>query len=80
MKYMGSKARISKHIVPILLNHIGPGMDYVEPFVGGANVIDKIPADIRRIGYDNNPYLIAMFRGVQAGRSFPMDIDKPLYA
>lgn len=79
MKYMGSKYRIAKHLVPILLNHMTPGMDYVEPFVGGANIIDKIPGNNRRIGYDNNPYLIAMFRELQSGRSFPMDIDKSLY-
>lgn len=44
MKYMGSKSRIAKDIVPILQRYIDENNidTYVEPFVGGANVIDKI--------------------------------------
>lgn len=44
MKYMGSKSRIKKHIVPILQSLINTnGIEtYIEPFVGGANIIDSI--------------------------------------
>lgn len=44
MKYMGSKSRIAKDIVPIIQSYINNNdIDmYIEPFVGGANVIDKI--------------------------------------
>ena len=56
MKYMGSKARIAKHILPIILKGRKEGQCYVEPFVGGANMIDKV--DGWRIGADVNPYLI----------------------
>lgn len=56
MKYMGSKNRISKHILPIMLKHRKPEMTWVEPFVGGANMIDKVNGS--RIGADLNPYLI----------------------
>ena len=44
MKYMGSKNRIAKHIVPIIQRYIDKTnpKSYIEPFVGGANVIDKI--------------------------------------
>lgn len=56
MKYMGSKARIAKHILPIILKDRKEGQWYVEPFVGGANMIDKV--DGNRIGADANPYLI----------------------
>ena len=43
MKYMGSKARLSKHILPIILkNRIDENHLYVEPFVGGGNLIDKV--------------------------------------
>jgi DNA adenine methylase len=52
MKYMGSKARIAKHILPIILKDRKEGQCYVEPFVGGANMIDK--ADGWRIGADFN--------------------------
>ena len=50
MKYMGSKARIAKHILPIILKDRKEGQCYVEPFVGGANMIDKV--DGWRIGAD----------------------------
>ena len=39
---MGSKNRIAKEILPIMLAHRTPEMAWVEPFVGGANVIDKV--------------------------------------
>lgn len=63
MKYMGSKARIAKYILPIILKNRKPDQWYVEPFVGGANTITKV--DGNRIGADNNKYLIAMFNGLQ---------------
>ena len=56
MKYMGSKNRIAKHILPIMLKYRTEGMTWVEPFVGGANMIDKV--DGKRIGADFNEYLI----------------------
>lgn len=56
MKYMGSKARIAKHLLPIIIKDRKEGQWYVEPFVGGANMIDKV--DGNRIGADVNQYLI----------------------
>ena len=55
MKYMGSKNRITKEILPIMLKERGQ-RTWVEPFVGGANTIDKVGGE--RIGADINPYLI----------------------
>lgn len=65
MKYMGSKARHAKEILPIILADREPGQWYVEPFVGGANVIDKV--DGNRIGSDYNPYVIALWQAVADG-------------
>jgi len=56
MKYMGSKRRIAKHLLPFLLKDRKAGQYYVEPFVGGANMIDKVQG--LRIGADLNEYLI----------------------
>lgn len=56
MKYMGSKNRIAKDILPIMLKYKTSEMTWVEPFVGGANIIDKV--DGKRIGADINAYLI----------------------
>lgn len=53
---MGSKNRIAKHLLPIILKNRKELQYYVEPFVGGANIIDKV--DGRRIGADLNLYLI----------------------
>jgi len=65
MKYVGSKNRISKYILPIMLEYKTPEMPWIEPFVGGANTIDKV--DGKRIGIDNNKYLIALYHYIQCG-------------
>ena len=61
MKYLGSKNRIAKHILPIMLDVAQQyGITtWVEPFVGGGNMIDKVPSTFKRIGYDLNPHTIA---------------------
>lgn len=77
MKYMGSKSRHAKHILPIILKDREPDQWYVEPFVGGANVIDKV--DGNRIGADINPYVIAMLDALSKGWEPPQEIDKNTY-
>lgn len=61
MVYMGSKSKYAQYIVPILQKTIEEkGVHlYIEPFVGGANVIDKIKCKLRR-GYDRSDTLIAL--------------------
>jgi len=39
---MGSKARFAKEILAIVLKDRKHGQWYVEPFVGGCNIIDKV--------------------------------------
>jgi DNA adenine methylase len=63
MKYMGSKNRIAKEILPIILKDRKPGQWYVEPFVGGANMIDKV--DGLRIGADSNPFVIEALKFIR---------------
>ena len=53
---MGSKNRIAKYILPIMLEHRKEGQCWVEPFVGGANMIDKVTGN--RLGADSNKYTI----------------------
>lgn len=64
MKYTGSKNRIAKYILPIMLKERGE-KTWIEPFVGGANVIDKVKG--KRIGYDNNEYIIELYHYIQNG-------------
>jgi len=78
MKYMGSKARFAKEILPIILKDRKPNQYYVEPFVGGCNMIDKVKGN--RIGSDSNKYLIALWKGLQDGRELIMEISKELYS
>jgi len=82
MKYMGSKARHAKELLPIILKDHKPEMWYVEPFVGGANMIDKVPTDIapKRMGCDSNEYLIAMWQAAQQGELTYDYVDPELYA
>ena len=78
---MGSKNRIAKHLLPIMLAECEKHgiTKWVEPFVGGANMMamvvriteyDRKELDIHfgnKIGNDINPYLIRMFQAVQKG-------------
>lgn len=60
MKYMGSKRRIAKYILPIMIEKAKEEnkTTWIEPFVGGANMIDKVPNNFKRIGVDLNPHTI----------------------
>lgn len=77
MKYMGSKSRIKKYVVPFLQKLIEEnGIDtYIEPFVGGANVIDDIQCQ-NRIGGDLHDKLIALLKYVQNGGELPLEVPK----
>ena len=77
---MGSKSRIAKHIVPILQKYIDDNdiHVYIEPFVGGANIIDKIKCE-KKIGCDINKYLIALLKHVQQGLPLYKVVDRDTY-
>jgi len=77
MKYMGSKNRHAKEILPIILKDRKPGQFYVEPFVGGFNIIDKV--DGNRIANDKHYYLIELFRAVQKGCELPKVVFEETY-
>ena len=63
MKFMGSKNRIAKYILPIMLAERKPGQWWVEPFVGGGNMIDKITG--KRLGADANKHTIEALRSIR---------------
>ena len=63
--YIGSKNRISKELVPIIQSYIkSDTKGYLEPFVGGCNVIDKVKHN-NRVGMDIHKQLIALFNKLQ---------------
>ena len=76
MKYMGSKRRVAKHLLPIMLAERGDRV-WVEPFVGGANMIDKVRGP--RIGNDSHRYLIALLKAVRDGWVPPTEVSEELY-
>ena len=80
MKYMGSKARIAKDIAPLINNLIlyNDVDTYIEPFVGGANMIEHIDCQ-SKIGSDNNEYLISMWNAIKNGWEIPREMSRDLY-
>lgn len=78
--YLGSKSKIAKYIVPIIQSYIDSlNADlYVEPFVGGANVIDKIQCDTK-IGCDNNHFLIELLKNSFQVLYLPDDVSQEEY-
>ena len=82
MKYMGSKRRILKHILPIMLDDMYTNKltTWVEPFVGGANVIQHVPSKFTRIGSDYFEHTIAALIGIRDHLdSLPDDVSEEYY-
>lgn len=74
MKYVGSKNRHAKEIWEAISKEVGSILsskyeNYVEPFVGGANMIDKVPKLLFAgvYGADVNEHLIELLKAVQEG-------------
>ena len=63
MKYMGSKRRIAKDILPIILKDRKDGQYFYDLFCGGGNLLEKV--DGNRVANDNNEYLIELFKYMQ---------------
>jgi DNA adenine methylase len=76
MKYMGSKARFSKEILPIILKDRRPDQWYVEPFAGGMNMICEVGG--KRIANDIHYHLIQMWKELVVGW-IPKKITKDEY-
>ena len=80
MKYLGSKRRIAKDILPIMLDGMKEGDCFVDAFCGGCNLLDKVPSKFKRIANDKNKYLIAMWaRLTRYGWQPPMRINRDIY-
>ena len=79
MLYLGSKVRLVPWLLPLMEPYLKKAPVYYEPFVGGANLICKVPHPIR-IGSDSNKYLIALLKKVQQDATvLPSTIDKETY-
>jgi len=79
IKYVGSKNRLAKHLVPIIQSYITEDTKgYLEPFVGGANMIDKIQCN-HKIGTDIHKYLIAVLKKIERGWIPPKEFTEEEY-
>lgn len=74
MKYMGSKAKFANELATIFIEIIEKYDNlncYVEPFVGGANMIEKMNGYIPCIGSDKNKYLISLYQNLDKIKDLP---------
>ena len=80
MKYVVSKARISKDVAPIINDLIKKNnvLIYYEPFCGGLNMMEKIRCPIR-CGNDVHRELIALLKKFQQGYEPPETITEEEY-
>lgn len=61
MHYLGSKARHAADIIAFTQSKRKTGQTYCEPFVGGGNMMCRVPADLGpRIGNDYNFHMVQL--------------------
>jgi len=78
MTYMGSKSRIAKLLLPIILKNRKENQWYVEPFCGGMNMIEHVGGN--RVANDSFEPLIALWKGLTDGTFTPPKfVDVELY-
>jgi len=78
MRYMGSKGRYAKHIVPLVLEHHSQDKWYVEPFVGGGNLFSEVPAR-KKWGNDKSTYAVALLEALSKGWEPPSTLSEESY-
>ena len=66
---MGSKNKYAKEILKVILPHRTEGQLWVEPFVGGCNMLDKVSNP--RLGSDIDQDLITLWDAVSKGYTPP---------
>lgn len=64
MHYLGSKARHADDIIAITCANRRADQWYVEPFVGGGNMINKVPQGAGRIANDKNYGMTALLHAL----------------
>ena len=77
MQYLGGKAKIAKQIVAFLESVRKPDQMYVEPFLGGCNILPLMSGD--RLGSDVNRDLILLYQALQEGWIPPTHVSEEEY-
>lgn len=81
MYYLGGKNRIAKHVLEFTQTGLGTEFkNYIEPFVGGCNMIKRVNQreGVKIMGFDKNPFLVALFNYAQYAVNGKTDIKYPL--
>lgn len=78
MRYMGSKGRHAKQLVPIIMEQHDQTKPYVEPFLGGGNMFSEVPAKIKW-GNDTAKYAVALLKGLSEGYQPPEIVSEDYY-
>ena len=69
IKWVGSKSKLLKHLLPVLCEHMDSYDYYVEPFMGTGSVflalLDKVSPNITFVLNDSNRYLLEMFYAIR---------------
>lgn len=65
MRYLGSKARIKKEIIPIITEHLNGDNEFVDAFMGGANIIDAVDYP-KKVGIEYSRYVCAIWQTIKA--------------
>ena len=79
MRYMGGKFHIADQICGVLRQLRRGDQPFLEPFVGGCNIMPRIVGG-RRLASDANPYLITMYQALQQGWEPPKVATKERHA
>jgi DNA adenine methylase len=78
VRYLGSKGKCPE-IVRYVNELLKPGDVYWEPFVGAGKVIQHVRADVKRVGTDIDPAVIALLRAVRDGWDPPKRVTEEEY-
>ncbi len=77
MQYFGGKNRLANEIVSILNSYRKENQKFVEPFVGGLNIVSKMEGE--RLAFDLHYELIELYKAMQNGWIPPDAIDNDTY-
>lgn len=78
MKYLGGKARVAKKICSFLESQRKEGQVFVEPFLGGCNILPLMSGE--RIASEINPDLVLFYKALQEGWTPPTEVSEEEYS
>lgn len=78
MRYMGSKGRHAKDIIPFIIDFHTEGKPYVEPFLGGGNIFSQVPIK-NKWGNDTAKYAVALLEALSNGWEPPTHLSETEY-